>query len=234
MNPNQQMPSLPPLTPNPGLDPNAYDFIMNQGGGQAPYNPSAGGNSQKKRIIIVAVGVLLLVTVGAILMSFLSNAGKGDTERLLTVVKQQQELIRIAEMANEKAREPFTQSLSVITQLTLLSDQKKLQELAKKQGAKFDAAKLAKTKDAKNDELLTSADQNNRFDVVFTQLMYEKLAEHQKALEAIGRTLDIQKDKQTVEEIYNSVGLITETNPNRGTTDEDEDKEEEQLVNPNQ
>src|SRR5688572_9301031 len=94
-------PAPPPITPN--NDTQQYDFIFNPNQPtQKPLLP--GGGSKKNRTLIVVAGTVILISLIMIIAGFISNLGKENTDALVSAAKQQQELIRIAEIGIQKSR----------------------------------------------------------------------------------------------------------------------------------
>lgn len=208
MQPQNPMPAPPPITPNS----NPYDFITNPG--PAPkksWLPS--GNSTSQRLFIVVAGLLGLVIVFAIVASLLGSAGKGDKEALLSAALQQQELIRVAGIAEQKTRGNTAKDQATTVKMTLQSDQAGLQAIAKK-SINLDAEVLATGKNAKTDELLTAAEQTNRLDEYYMEFTKEELTKYQATLKKIHDSTGNAADRETIAAQYEHVGLLLGTPSN--------------------
>jgi hypothetical protein len=95
---NQTPPAPPPITPGGPQD--QYNFIMNPGG-PAPKKSLLPSDKKKKMLLFVGGGVTLLIVL-LMLISILSNRPNDITDQLVTIAKQQNELIRIAENRHRK------------------------------------------------------------------------------------------------------------------------------------
>lgn len=187
---------------NPG---NPYDFIL--GGPPAPRQ----GRSRKKRIIITAAGGGVLLTLIMIVFSLLASSGKGSVETLVSIAQQQNEIVRIAEDGNKKARGATAQNLAITTKLSISSAQKDLLAYAKNQGIKINPDKLAETKDSKTDEQLKSAEQNNRYDETFTKVVTQQLTAYQASLRKAYNETSSQSGKSVLTSASKQIELLIAT-----------------------
>lgn len=162
----------------------------------------------KKRILVVAVLVFVLITAAIVVSALISNASKGKTETLLKVAQQQAELIRVAELGSAKAKGPVAQNLAITTKLSLLTDQKSLTTYIGKQGLKTTPALLAGGKDSKTDTQLTNAEQTNRFDEVFLDIMQRDLAEYQSSLQKAFNETEGKSGKEVLTNAFNNTKLL--------------------------
>ena len=177
-------PAPPPMMPPPG-NPDPYEFIF-----KAPQPPQKGGllpNPRSKRgRIMVVVGLLMVLLIGAIVMSsLLSNAGKTGTQSLVDLSARQQELIRLSQLGATKAKSKTTKDLALTTQLTILSDQQRLLARLAKSGVKVSTLQLNLRRNSQTDSSLTLADQNNQFDDIFTQTLTSQLSNYQVAVKGV-------------------------------------------------
>lgn len=188
-----------------------YDFIMNPGGAnnaaKAPKLPS--GNSIKQRIIIVAIGVVLLLVAAIVVISLLGSAGKAAKADLIIAAQRQAELIRVSKFGADRARGASAKNLATTTSLTMQSGQAKLVAAMKKQGIKVSPEELAAGKNSKTDATLTAAEQSNRFDEAFTEQIQKQLTAYQSALKAAYDKASNQQLKQTLKEQYDNATLLT-------------------------
>src|ERR1700741_2921203 len=153
-----------------------YNFIMDAN--HKPKKPLLpGGNSKQGRIMIVVGGVVLLLVIGSVVMMLLASAGKSEKQNLTKAAQQQAEIIRISKIGIDKARGSTARNLAMTTNLSMQSDQIVLL----KQG-NVSAKEAALGKNTKTDVTLTSAEQSNKFDEVFTQTLQAELKDYQMTL----------------------------------------------------
>lgn len=179
-----------------------YDFIVNaKHPAKKPMLP--GGASKQSRIFIALGGALVLVIVAFIVMTLLSSTGNGDKETLTKAAQQQTEIIRISKIGMEKARDPATKNLATTAALSLQSDQSALLKRVK-----VPAKELALGKNSKTDVTLTTAEQSNRFDEVFTQVLQTELINYQKTIKKAYDNASGKQLKTTLADQYNHANLL--------------------------
>lgn len=197
------------MQPN-GQSSNPYEFMNTlppAGGGAAPVD-------KKRRIIIVAIAGSVLLMLIVIILSLALGGGPSNKEELLSLAKQQNELIRIAEIGAQKSHESQAKNLAVISKLSLTTDQQPLIDALKAQDLKVTAADLSAGKNPKTDEALKVAEQANRFDEVFITTMQSQLTTYQKSLKkAHDNPATGKKLKATLDTQYRNASLIINVKP---------------------
>jgi lipopolysaccharide export LptBFGC system permease protein LptF len=183
---------------------NPYEFILSG----PPQKPGFGGGSQKKRILIVAAGGAVLLMVFMLVFSLIFSGGKGSTETLLSIARQQSELIRVANEGAQRARGPQAQNLAMTTKLSLTSAQQDLQAYIKSQGIKVKQKELAAPPNSRTDAELTAAEQDNRFDEAFTALMQQQLTAYQAALKQAYDETSSRSGRQVLSDSHAQVELL--------------------------
>lgn len=208
MQPNQ------PYDPN-ASGPNPYDFLQDKPAGKKTLLPSLpSGNSKKQRTIIaVVVGFIVLLVIGTIFALVFSGA-PSNKEELLSLAKQQNEIIRIADIGVQKSRDAQAKNLALIAKLTLTTDQQPLLSALKAQKVKITPKELTASKDSKNDEILNNAVQANKFDDIFIELLQSKLTTYQQSLKkAYDNPATGKKLKDTLDTQYKNASLIIGVKP---------------------
>lgn len=178
MQPQNNLPSPAPPPVVPGSN-QQYDFILNPA--QAGKKSLIPGGSKKSRIILVAIVAIALLFIGITIAGLINRAGQSDTQSLVAAAKQQQELIRIAGVGVEKSKTQAAKNLAVTTKLSLESQQAEMQAAIKTAGLNPKKV-LIGTINAKTDQALTTAEQNNRFDEEFLSIMTTSLEAYQKSV----------------------------------------------------
>ena len=189
-------------------DNNPYDFFMGGGPPQKQSFASGAGSSIKKRIMIVAIGGAIFILIIIIAFSLLFGGKGSGVETLLSIAKQQTELIRIAEAGSTKARGTVAQNLAITTKLSVSTSQQELLAYMKKQGLTADPKELLPVKNAKTDEALTAAEQNNRYDETFTQIIKEELTKYQAAIKKAHTETTSQTGKQILTGAFDHAGIL--------------------------
>ncbi len=190
---------------NPSPD---YDFIMSSG---QPSKRSLlpKGASKLQRILIFIALVGILVTIGAVIFSLVLGGNNSNTEKLVAISAKQTELARVAAIGEKDAVGTDAKNLASTVSLSLISGQQQLSVVISKQGRKIKPQELNSAKNEKTDKLLTTAGQSNRFDETFIEIMQTGLVDYQKALNDAYNSSSSTDEKQTLENLYNQVKLLT-------------------------
>lgn len=204
----QSPPPAPPPAPS-GNGQNQYDFIMNPQ--SAPGRSLLpGGNTKKGRLIIAGIGAVVLLMIVLVVTSLFSNAGKADTQAVINAAKQQQELIRIADIGIQKARGQQAKNLAITTKLALSSEQDDMQSAIKAAGLNPKKVLVGST-NPQTDKALTTAEQTNRFDEEFIEVMTDSLAEYQRSVKAAYDGANSKKLKAALATQYASANTLVGT-----------------------
>lgn len=195
-------------------DQDQYGFIMNPGTGPQKRSmlPGFGTMSKKQLLIFGGAGVLILAMLVTILFSLLSG-GPTNKDQLLAVVAQQNELIRISDIAVKEARGIEAKNLAMTTKLSLRSDQSSLTAALKAQNVKVGGKDLQAAKDSDTDRLLEDAKQNNRFDEVYLEFIQAALVEYQKNLNTAYKTTISPQLKEAMKIQYQNASIIIGVDP---------------------
>lgn len=187
--------------------PGGYDFL------QAPTPQKSGfltGNSRRKRMLIVGIGVLLLIIIASVMISVFQNANKPNTEQLLVVLQDQQEIIRIAEVGSSKAKGSDTLNYSTTVLQTVRSDQKSLLEALGK-NFKVSSKVLAAKQSKKTDEQLTAAEQTNRLDETVKEILEKHMKTYRTNLRTAYDGSSSKKAKDVLQAAFNNTGYFLPT-----------------------
>lgn len=190
-------------------DQNQYDFILNPNNGKSKKDLFAFLKTGNKLVLTIFVGVILIIVFG--LLALILNSGPSNTEKLLSVAQQQQELIRVADRGTKDARGTRALNLATTVKLNLSSDQTPLVAALKAEGMKVNSAELNAGRDASTDQKLTNALQNNRFDEVFVEHIQAELLDYQAALNEAYKTTRNQKLKETLKTQYDNATILITT-----------------------
>lgn len=213
MQPENQLPT-PSVPPGGQFDSSQFDFIMNP---QKPTKKSLlPPMSPKTRLMVYIslgiIGVLLII----IIASSLLGGGSSGTEQVVKIAQQQNEIIRISTLGNQKAGGTQAKKLAAITNSTISSDQKNTLSYLEKQDKKLKDKELRLLQDKEVDTDLTNAERNGRFDEVFTKIILEKLNEYQTTMQAVFPQLG-PKGKDLLDKQFKNVDLILKDNKSTAT-----------------
>jgi hypothetical protein len=177
---------MDPYTPAPapsGQDP--YHFIMNE-----PHTPKKGllpspNHSSLKSRILIALGLGTILVIVAILFSSLVLGNKDkNAQSLISLVAQQQEIVRVSDLALKSATDSSTKAYAETVKLSVATQQAELTTYLTKQKQKITPLQIAAKKDVKTDAALEAALKNNRFDDTYMEIIKEDLTTYQASLES--------------------------------------------------
>lgn len=206
-------PAPPPYNPQQ-IEKNPYDFLMDKPEPKKGLLPTFSGGNFKKRILIIAVGGLITLMLVVIIYGLAFGGAPSNKEELISIAQQQNEIIRVASIGDQKAREAQAKSLGLTTKLTLITDQQPLLSTLKSQKVRISSRQLSASKNPKTDDALTQADQANQFDDVYIHTLQDELTNYQKALKkAYDNPATGQKLRSTLATQYKNASLIINTKP---------------------
>jgi hypothetical protein len=174
----QPMPPQQPMPAQPGQSP--YDFFMEDGSNRR--SSYSGGNNQKKWIFLGAVGAFLAIVLVAIFA--LAFGGSNAPSPLVSIISDQQEIIRIATDGSKNSKTTKLQNFSITTQLTMTSAQRETTALAAKLGTEVTEKQLAASVNATTTQQLASALAVNTYDTTYATVMTDELNKYEKHLTA--------------------------------------------------
>ena len=202
---------MQPDQPAPNTPQGQYDFIFNN---NTPVKPASklglpGGDSKLKRIIVVAVGVIFLFIIGSILLSLLSSGSKGYNEKVVGLVQEQTEIIRVAELARKSntVRDSNTLNLATNASVSMTSSKKELVAILAKNKRVVKDKELKAKANSKTDLTLETASKNNTFDAVFNELFNKMLIKYQTNVKEVYNETKNKANKKALESSYN--GIVT-------------------------
>ncbi len=216
MDPNAEPPPL--VSPEPEKS-GQYDFFLNdQPSAKQPLLGKIGRLSKKVKIAVAATILVVLLIIASTVASFFST-GAGDDEKklqLLGISKQQNEIVRIAGVGAKKAHRTEAKNLALTTKLGMATEQANLQAALKTQDVRARSSLLDKDKRVKNDQTLTVAEQNNRFDDAFLELMYAEIAIYQKELKIAYDDAESKAFKDAIAHQYRIANNLAGLAPDEG------------------
>lgn len=204
-------PAPPPMAPKPeNKDP--YQFITD------PYKPAkkgllpklTTGDNSKQDTLIKVVGGLVLVMIIFLLVSVLFGSKVSNKDQLIALAKEQNELIRVADVGVVKAKTIEAKNLATTAKLTLSSHQKPLIDTLAAQKVKLKPKQLVQGRNAETDKKLTAAEQTNRFDEVFIALLSTQLKTYQTNLKAAYDNTSNQQVKALLSDQYSQASFFIE------------------------
>lgn len=199
-------PAPPPIQPDQNVK-NKYSFITDDKKvAQKSFLPTA--STKQGRVLLVVGGVFGLLLLGGLVITVLSGLDSAAKQDWLNLAQKQQEIIRISEIGAKKAQDRDTKNLATTTKLSLQGSQTAVNALAKKNGADVSSKTLAEGKNSKTDAALTVAEQANKFDTVFYEILKTELNEYQALLKKLYDNSTSKSTKEGLQAAYNSAEIL--------------------------
>jgi hypothetical protein len=206
---------MPPQQPQYGRvnttahGPEQYDFILNSGSGKKSGGRLTGASSAS-RVLIVVGGLLVLLLVAWVFLSFVTRSPKANTAALLAIAQKQTELARISQQPADTATQEPTRDFARTTQLSLLTEQLTFTAYLQKHSSKVSNALLLATKNTKTDDALKQAQINGNYDQVYISTAQSQLASYEHALSQAITSAKLKSEKQLLQKAYAEAQLLTE------------------------
>ncbi len=175
MDSNNQLPGVQPsIQPGAQSDAhNPYGFILNAP--HPPKNKFIKPNSLRSRLLLVVGGGLVLIFLIVGISSFIHRTSKANTTALISLVAQQQEIIRIANLGVTGSSDFLIQSRAETAALSVGTQQTGLTKYLKARKVILTPLLLNSKLDPKTDADFKTATANNRFNDVFSQKLKDIL-----------------------------------------------------------
>lgn len=198
-----QQPYYDPPQP-PVVQPN-YDFITNPG--QPRRAPVLGGNSMRTRVLIVAVGLIILIIAFTIVKGLLT--GGGNKAAMLVVAQDQQALIHLSTGAStQTAISTSNKNSATTTKAVLTSQQSQLLIYLKKQKQSVPEAKLGLKISSRVDKQLADALASSTYDTTYHDVVKSQLTDYGLAIQAAYKVTPGPIARKLLDAEYNSAVLL--------------------------
>lgn len=193
---------MPPTNQN-----NQYDFILNPQ--KPPKQPLKifGGNAMVQRAVIVGAGLILLIVSIIFVMSFLNKASNAQAQKLIELGQTQQEILRVAETADDKINDSDLNRTRITAIIATRSAIKDTTDALAKRGKKADEKLLARGQNPNNDQILTSAEQNSRFTEAYEALLKQQLDNYLLQIKSVHDS-GSASEKESLAALYEQMQIL--------------------------
>lgn len=197
MDPNNQNPDVLPA-PQPTTQSSTtidgslprYEQPVAQPGPQNPYNFIMDtDHKRKKRLVtkpksfysrlfwVVGGGLIAIIAIIGV-SSFINSAQNEKTSKILSLVSEQQEIIRVADLGVIGSKNSSIQAWAETTKLSVASQQKTLTTYLKKNNVSSEMLAINSKINKNTDASLKTATSDNRFDDAFTTTLKTLLTDY--------------------------------------------------------
>ena len=204
--PPQQTVIMPGQAPTPANN-GQFDFIVN-----ANHNAGSGFFSAnaplKTRILVVAVGAAVLLTLALVLVAVLSRVGSINSADLVGIAQRQAELARISQTPVTSADAQPTRNFAATTMLSLVSEQQSIVHFLAQHGTTVSAPVLQARKNTQTDTALKNAQTSGSYDQTYISLAQSQLQAYSQALKQAFQSAPTVAEKLLLQDAYNQAQLL--------------------------
>jgi hypothetical protein len=168
--------------------------------------PSPRDKKGKLVLFLGSIGFVALIFI--IIAIIMSSMASKDRDEWVSLAKQQQEIIRISELAEKNSNSEQTKILAANISITMKSSQKEIHSLVKKSGAKISTKILSTGEDKQVTKDLEAAQQNGNFDALFQSIIKEKLVDYQVSLRNIKKQVKASSSTEILNSAYDNAELL--------------------------
>jgi hypothetical protein len=187
-------------------EPANFDFMLKQQPAQPNQSPTGKLSrlSRPAKLLILAVVGLLISIVAAVIL----GGGNSNSQQVLGLMAQNQEIVRVSQLQDEKLRDPSTKGLSATTQAALKSQNAQLGDYLSKAGVKYDPKQLGAKQNKNTDSELQAAEQNNNLDQAYINYLKNALTNYLNSLESVYPTSKSRTLQESLSQSYDSVETL--------------------------
>lgn len=183
-----------------------YDFIVNSGKGSS--NNWLVSAPLKTRIIVVAVGGLVLLLILWIGIALLTASASGNVQNFTALAQEQAELMRVSlDPVNHATLEP-TQNFAQTTELSITSDQQIFLAYLKALGSEPSKQVLAARRDSTSDSQLAAAKQAGTYDQTYMTITQKSLTTYAAGLKRTYDATSSPKERLLLKSAYQHAQLL--------------------------
>lgn len=162
---------------------------------------------KKTRIKMVAIGSSLLLLLAVIAGAIIFSDDEGLQSSLTRVAQRQNEVIRIAEIGEDKARSQEVLNASIVIKASLKSSQNQVSAALASEGGSPSRAILRQLESEQTTRELNAAEQANRFDEVYLEIMQSQLLSYMASLEAAYAHAS-GNNRELIDNLYREADLL--------------------------
>jgi hypothetical protein len=195
-----------------------YDFILKDK--PKPKKSLVPNLTNLPRSIRLAIAIILgSVVIVILFLSVFGNRAAGS-DKLVKIVAQAQEIVRVDTVAAKQAKSSNLTTLNLVStsSVILASQQTELTQYLKKNNIKISKAKLNSYLNKNTDAQLKSASQNNNFDEAYLSYLKKQLSSYQATLQIAykgtgknGKVI-LSKDFDSIKTLLKSPQLVSSSN----------------------
>lgn len=178
---------------------NPYDFITNPAKSHRKSFLPGGDRKQKIMFGVIAGGLILTVLL-LVFSVFLGGSNSADS--LKNLASDQQELIRVSDIALDKTTTQSTKNLATTTKLGVQSAQVRTLARLEKLGKPLSSKALLLSTNVKNTKALEESSSDNTFDKTYTDIITNLVNDYLVNLKSAYNQSSSSEDKQLLQTLF--------------------------------
>ena len=187
---------------------NPYDFIIDEPAIKKK-GFSLSTNSKKQRLVMVAIGAIILVIIAAVIFSLLSNMGKKEITQLYKISAAQQDLIELSSLGAKNARTSALVGQSTTASIIIIGQDKDTTSYLTDLKVKNISKKVAAYRNKSFVKLLDEATKNGNYDETYKALYSNRLDEYSSLLNQTYSASSNKKLKAMLAKFFSQLDPIT-------------------------
>lgn len=185
---------------------NQFDFLNAQP--TSPKKPFLSAQNPKQKILISALFVLAVLIISVVVLIVFRSLTKKDYSAYKSLVNQQNEIVRIANLGTSKVRDASVKNYAATISAVTVTEKNDTLTFAKKVGVKFNEKELEAAKDANNDKILSAAETNNQYDQKLVEVLQTLITKYQKDIQSVAAKVTTKAEKTVVAKLQSNAKII--------------------------
>ncbi|HEY5550222.1 MAG TPA: hypothetical protein VIK37_03450 [Candidatus Saccharimonadales bacterium] len=187
-------------------EPADFGFMLNQQQPPAPTSPTArfAKFGKPAKLLILALIALIIVIVVALIFS----GGDKNSNQVLNLMTQNQEIVRVSQLQDQKFTDANTKGLSATTQSVMSSQKVELADYLAKAKVKYGEQQLATGLNKNTDTELEAAAKNNNLDQAYISYLKTSMVEYLNSLNETFQATKSKTLKSTLQSAYDSIQTL--------------------------
>jgi hypothetical protein len=191
---------------------NPYDFILSKPADKKGFRFDAA--SKKQRIIVVAIGAMVLIIIAVLIFSLLGNMGKKDLNQLYQISASQQDLIELTGLGARNARATALVGQSTTAGIIITGQNKDTNAYITSLKVKNYTKKITPYRNTSYIKLLDEARKNGNYDDTYTALYSNRLDAYSSLLNKTYSASGNKKIKDMLAKFFSQLDPITNRKDN--------------------
>ncbi|MBI2285317.1 hypothetical protein HYU82_00640 [Candidatus Saccharibacteria bacterium] len=185
-------------------EPADFDFMLKQKPQQKKKFGLPTGLGKPAKLLIATVVALVIAITAALIFS----GGDNSSKQVFDLMAQNQEIVRVSQLQDQKFTDEDTKGLSATTQAVMGSQKFQLGDYLSKVNIKYSEQQLATGMNSGTDTELQTAAQNNNLDDAYATYLKTSLMAYLNSLNSTYQATQSQTLKTTLKAAYESVQTL--------------------------